>query len=91
MYKTGQVTNCPGGKQMTNAKQLTDELIYRMKTTSLNKFEIKREVGPNWLPDGTIPFDIRATKGIAIFTVWAESVQDAEDQVSQFLEKDENE
>jgi hypothetical protein len=76
---------------METAKQLTDELIYRMKTTNLNKFEIKREVGPNWLPDGTVPFDISATKGIAIFTVWAESVQDAEDQVSQFLEKDENE
>jgi hypothetical protein len=76
---------------MTNAKQLTDELIYRMKTTDLNKFEIKREVGPNWLPDGTVPFDISASKGIATFTVWAESIQDAEDQVSQYLEKDKDE
>jgi hypothetical protein len=76
---------------MTNAKQLTDELIYRMKTTSLNKFEIKREVGNSWLPNGTIPFDIRATKGVAIFDVWAESIQDAEDQVSKFLEQDEDE
>jgi hypothetical protein len=76
---------------MTNAKQLTDELIYRMKTTDLNKFEIKREVGENWLPQGTVPFDISASKGIAKFTVWAESIQDAEHQVSQFLEQDENE
>jgi hypothetical protein len=76
---------------MSNAKQITDELIYRMKTTDLNKFEIKREVGPNWLPQGTVPFDISATKGIATFTVWAESIQDAEHQVSQFLEQDENE
>jgi hypothetical protein len=76
---------------METAKQLTDELIYRMKTTDLNKFEIKREVGPNWLPDGTVPFDISATKGIAIFTVWAKSIQDAEDQVSKFLEQDEDE
>ena len=73
------------------AQQISDELIYRMKTTSLNKFEIKREVGPNWLPDGTIPFDLYASKGIATFIVWAESIQDAEDQVSQFLEKDEDE
>ena len=76
---------------MTNAKQLTDELIYRMKTTDLNKFDIKRDVGENWLPQGTVPFDISASKGIATFTVWAESIQDAEHQVSQFLEQDENE
>jgi hypothetical protein len=76
---------------MNTAKQLTDELIYRMKTTDLNKFDIKREVGPNWLPQGTVPFDISASKGIATFTVWAESIQDAEDQVSQFLERDDNE
>ena len=76
---------------METAKQLTDELIYRMKTTNLNKFDIKREVGPNWLPRGTIPFDLTAKNGIAIFEVWAESIQDAEDQVSQFLERDDNE
>lgn len=76
---------------MSTAKQLTDELIYRMKTTDLNKFEIKREVGPNWLPDGTVPFDIKSSKGIATFIVWAESLQDAEDQVSQYLERDNNE
>jgi len=62
-----------------------------MKTTKMEKFEIKREVGPGWLPSGTIPFDIRAKDGIATFTVWAESIQDAEDQVSQFLERDEDE
>jgi hypothetical protein len=76
---------------MTTAKQLTDELIYRMKTTDLNKFEIKREVGPNWLPQGTVPFDIHASNGIATFEVWAESIQDAEHQVSQFLEQEDNE
>ena len=78
-------------KNMSNAKQITDQLIYRMKNTSLNKFEIKREVGENWLPEGTVPFDIRASKGIAVFEVWAESLQDAEDQVSQYLEKDKDE
>jgi hypothetical protein len=76
---------------MNTAKQLTDELIYRMKTTDLNKFEIKREVGENWLPQGTVPFDLYASKGIATFIVWAESIQDAEHQVSQFLERDDNE
>ena len=76
---------------MTNAKQVFDELFYRMKTTDLNKFEIKREVGNNWLPQGTVPFDLSAKNGIATFEVWAESIQDAEDQVSKFLEQDEDE
>jgi hypothetical protein len=76
---------------MNTAKQLTDELIYRMKNTTMEKFEIKREVGNNWIPNGTIPFDIRAKNGIATFIVWADSIQDAEDQVSQFLERDKDE
>jgi hypothetical protein len=38
-----------------------------------------------------MPFDMTASKDIATFTVWAESIQDAEGQVSQFLERDENE
>jgi hypothetical protein len=76
---------------MTTAKQEFDELFYRMKTTDLNKFKIKREVGPNWLPQGTVPFDIHASNGIATFEVWAESIQDAEHQVSQFLEQEDNE
>jgi hypothetical protein len=54
-------------------------------------FEIKREVGPNWIPQGTIPFDISARNGIAIFKVYAEFLQDAEDQVTKFLEQDEDE
>ena len=83
--------NSLGNNKMTTAKQLTDELIYRMKTTNLNKFEIKREVGQGWFPQGTAPFDIHASKGIATFDVWAESIQDAEDQVSKFLERDDDE
>jgi hypothetical protein len=76
---------------MTNAKQLTDELVYRMKNTSLNKFDIKREVEKGWYPSGVAPFDIHASGSIATFSVWAESLQDAEDQVSKFLERDNNE
>jgi len=74
---------------MSNAKQIFDEMMDRVKR--LQKFEIKREVGPNWIPNGTIPFDITAKNGIATFTVYAEFLQDAEDQVTQFLEQDEDE
>jgi hypothetical protein len=76
---------------MKTEKQIFNELFYRMKTTDLNKFEIKREVGENWLPNGVVPFDLSAKNGIATFEVWAESIQDAEHQVSQFLERDEDE
>jgi len=73
---------------MKTAKEITDEFIYKMKNHTLQKFEIVREVGPNWLPDGTVPFNVKASKGIATFTVWAEFLQDAEDQVTQYLERD---
>ena len=76
---------------MSTAKEITDDLIGRLKSQTLQVFEIKREVGPNWIPNGTIPFDITASKGIATFKVYAEFLQDAEDQVTQFLEQDSNE
>ena len=74
---------------MQNAKEIFDEMMGRVKR--LQVFEITREVGPNWIPNGTIPFDISAKNGIATFTVYAEFLQDAEDQVTQFLERDDNE
>jgi hypothetical protein len=52
---------------MKTPQQMTEEVIFRMKNTSLNKFDIKREVGPNWLPNGTVPFDLHASHGIATF------------------------
>lgn len=76
---------------MTTAKDITDNLINRLRSQTLKLFEIKRDVGPNWLPQGTIPFDLTCRNGIAIFKVYAEFLQDAEDQVTQFLEKDEDE
>jgi hypothetical protein len=71
---------------MENAKQITDDLMFRLKTSTMQLFEIKREVGPNWLPIGYVPFDIRAGNGVATFSVYAEFLQDAEDQVTTWLE-----
>lgn len=76
------------GKQMNTAKEITDELMGRLKNSTLQLFEIKREVGENWIPQGTVPFDISASRGIATFKVYAEFLQDAEDQVTQYLERD---
>jgi len=74
---------------MQTAKDIFDSTMQKIK--KMQVFEIKREVGPNWIPQGTIPFDISARNGIATFKVYAEFLQDAEDQVTQFLEKDEDE
>ena len=74
---------------MKTAEQIFKETMVKVK--SLQRFEIKREVGPGWLPNGTIPFNIKCKNGIATFEVYAEFLQDAEDQVTQFLEKDEDE
>jgi hypothetical protein len=71
---------------MKTAEQIFKETMVKVK--NLQRFEIKREVGPNWLPDGTVPFNVKASKGVATFTVWAEFLQDAEDQVTQYLERD---
>lgn len=76
---------------MQNAKEITDNLINRLRSETLQLFEIKRDVGEGWLPKGHVPFDISASKGVATFKVYAEFLQDAEDQVTQYLERDEDE
>jgi len=70
---------------MKTAKDIFDETMNKVK--NMQMFKVKREVGPNWIPRGTIPFDIHASNGVATFTVYAEFLQDAEDQVTQFLER----
>ena len=52
---------------MTTAKDIFDQTMHKIK--NMQMFEIKREVGPNWIPRGTIPFDIHASNGVATFTV----------------------
>jgi hypothetical protein len=74
---------------MPTAKDIFDNTMQKIK--KMQVFEIKRDVGPNWIPHGTIPFDISARNGVATFKVYAEFLQDAEDQVTQFLERDEDE
>jgi len=74
---------------MKNAKEIFDETWAKIKR--LEKYEIKREVPSGWLPRGTIPFGIRVKGGVATFTVYAEFMIDAEDQVTAYLENMERE
>ena len=71
---------------MNTARDIFDDVMGRIK--NMEMFEIKREVPNNWLPTGTEPFDITIKNNVAIFKVYAYNNVDAEDQVSQYLEKD---
>lgn len=72
---------------MKTAKQIADELFDRIKTNEMSFYEVKRDVEPGWLPNGTLPFNVRCRNGVATFTVYALSQVDAEDQVSLWLEQ----
>ena len=74
---------------METAKQIFDDMLSRVK--NMQTFMITRDVGKGWLPQGYVPFDLTCRDGIATFTVYAEFLQDAEDQVTQFLEQDQDE
>ena len=74
---------------MSTAKDIAEELFRKVK--SMQVFEIVREVEDNWLPMGTVPFDISIKHNVAKFKVYAETYIDAEDQVTQYLERDQNE
>lgn len=74
---------------MKTAKQISDELFGRIKFSDMQFYEVKREVTPGWLPNGTVPFNVRCRNGLAKFTVYASSEVDAEEQVSSWLEQDE--
>jgi hypothetical protein len=74
---------------MRTAKDIFDETMNKIKRLEL--FEIKREVETGWLPKGYVPFDLTCKNGIVIFKVYAEFLQDAEDQVTQYLERENDE
>jgi len=70
---------------MQTAKEIFESTFERIKRMQM--YTITREVGPGWLPKGTIPYSTRVKNGIATFEVYAEFLLDAEDQVTAWLEK----
>lgn len=71
---------------MSTAKEITDQLIDRAKTAK--KFDLKLRVQENWMPCGVAPFDIHIKDGIARVSVIAQNLQEAQFQVSLFMESD---
>ena len=74
---------------LKSAKQITDELIHRLKTEERKFYDVRHSVESGWLPQGSIPFNITVRKGVATFKVYALSQVDAEDQVMSWLEEQE--
>ena len=74
---------------MKTAKEIADDLFHRIKSNEMSFYEVTRDVEPGWLPNGTVPFNVRCRNGVAKFTVYASSQVDAEDQVTNWLEQDE--
>ena len=74
---------------MKTAKEIADNLFSKLKSNEMHFYEVIREVANGWLPNGTVPFDVRCRNGVATFNVYASSKIDAEDQVTIWLEQNE--
>ena len=65
---------------------MTDDLIRQAKR--MKRFEVRRQVEDNWMPYGSVPFDIHIKNNIATVSVIAESQEEAEEQVTKYIDRD---
>lgn len=54
----------------------------------MHKFDIKVRVQDQWMPFGSVPFDIKIKDGIATVTVIAKTEDEARQQVLTYMESD---
>lgn len=66
-----------------NTVDMANDLIHRAR--NLKQYIIEREITDSIIFDGAVPFDIRATREKAWFTVYAVTLQEAEAQVDNWL------
>ena len=71
---------------MQTAKEITDQLI--KEAQQMHKFDIKVRVQDQWMPFGSVPFDIKIKDGIATVTVIAKNEEEARQQVLTYMESD---
>lgn len=71
---------------MKSAATITQETISRAQ--KMRSFKIKLRVNDGWLPMGRVPFDIHIKDGIATLTIIAETIEDARNQASVYMESD---
>ena len=65
---------------------MTNQLINRLQETTMSWYTVMRDVAANWLPNGIFPFSVNVDNGVAAFTIYATSQQNAEDQVNRYME-----
>ena len=65
---------------------MTDNLINQAK--KMKRFEVRRQVEDNWMPYGCVPFDIHIKNNIATVSVIAETQDQAEEQVTKYIDRD---
>ena len=69
---------------MNNAKQITDDLIGKVKNLQL--FTVTKVVPDNFAFYGKVPFDLQILGDRMIFKVYALNHKEADSQVEKYLE-----
>jgi len=69
---------------MTNAKELTDTLIFRAK--NLIEFKVETEVPEDFSFNGQVPFDLKIKDNTIEAKVWAVDFDEAAVRLNEYLE-----
>ena len=69
---------------MTNAKELTDTLIFRAK--NLIEFEVETEVPEDFSFNGQVPFDLKIKDNIITAKVWGIDRKEAARKLAEYIE-----
>ena len=69
---------------MSNAKELTDTLIFRAK--NLIEFDVETEVPEDFSFNGQVPFDLKIKDNIITAKVWAVDFNEAVNTFDKWLE-----
>jgi hypothetical protein len=70
---------------MTTAQEIFTKVMNKIK--NLKEYQVTINVTKGWYPQGVVPFDMHISNGVAIITVLASSHEDAEQQVSKYMEQ----
>ena len=70
---------------MMNSKDIMDKLIDRAK--NLAEFHVPVRVDEGWMPQGKIPYDITISDGVAVFSVYALSFDEACVMVEHYMKE----
>ena len=70
---------------MKTAQEIFTDVMDKVK--NLKEYQVTVSVPNGWYPYGIVPFDMHIADGSATMTVLAASQEDANDQVSKYMEQ----